>query len=312
MAVRTDAKGRHRVEFQQGGRRILRRCPPGTTKEQARLYEGELRRNLFAESALGQKPVVTLAAAIQLWLEHTLPEKKDQRMPKQNALHLAPYVKGKTVLQAPEAAQEARTAWQGVLAPATINRRLAVLKAASRYAWRQGWIEANVSGRIGKLREPAGRRVYLSAAEVKALTKAAKQPRAKAAIMILAYSGLRCGELLALPKLARNATHLPVRDSKTGEHRDVPIVAPLRPYLKHLPLGVAYRTLWDWFNAARAVTGLAVRPHDLRHTTASLLANAGVDLYVIGKILGHKAPATTARYAHLTDRTVARAMRKIA
>jgi site-specific recombinase XerD len=41
--------------------------------------------------------------------------------------------------------------------------------------------------------------------------------------------------------------------------------------------------------------------HDLRHTYASVLASAGLSLPVIGALLGHATPVTTARYAHLFD-----------
>jgi len=51
---------------------------------------------------------------------------------------------------------------------------------------------------------------------------------------------------------------------------------------------------------ARALAGLQdVRLHDLRHSYASLAAGKGVSLQMIGKLLGHRHPATTARYAHL-------------
>lgn len=43
------------------------------------------------------------------------------------------------------------------------------------------------------------------------------------------------------------------------------------------------------------------RIHDLRHTYASVLASAGLSLPVIGALLGHSQPATTARYSHLMD-----------
>ncbi len=50
----------------------------------------------------------------------------------------------------------------------------------------------------------------------------------------------------------------------------------------------------------RARAGLEnVRIHDLRHSFASIAAGAGVSLPMIGKLLGHTQPATTARYAHL-------------
>jgi integrase len=45
----------------------------------------------------------------------------------------------------------------------------------------------------------------------------------------------------------------------------------------------------------------SARLHDLRHTYASVLASAGLSLPVIGALLGHSQPATTARYSHLFD-----------
>lgn len=54
------------------------------------------------------------------------------------------------------------------------------------------------------------------------------------------------------------------------------------------------------WNAIRRSAGLSdVRIHDLRHTYASIGAGASLGLPVIGKLLGHSQPATTARYAHL-------------
>lgn len=41
--------------------------------------------------------------------------------------------------------------------------------------------------------------------------------------------------------------------------------------------------------------------HDLRHSYASILASAGKSLIVIGQLLGHSNPSTTARYSHLYD-----------
>ncbi len=49
------------------------------------------------------------------------------------------------------------------------------------------------------------------------------------------------------------------------------------------------------------ITRPTVRLHDLRHTYASVLASAGLSLPVIGALLGHTQPGTTARYAHLFD-----------
>jgi len=53
------------------------------------------------------------------------------------------------------------------------------------------------------------------------------------------------------------------------------------------------------FNAAVKEAGIEkFRFHDLRHTFATRLAQAGVDIYKISKLLGHKDVSTTQRYAH--------------
>jgi integrase len=56
---------------------------------------------------------------------------------------------------------------------------------------------------------------------------------------------------------------------------------------------------WYEFRAEAGLTD--VRFHDLRHSVASFLIAAGMSLPVVGSVLGHSRPATTARYAHLSD-----------
>ena len=54
---------------------------------------------------------------------------------------------------------------------------------------------------------------------------------------------------------------------------------------------------WDAIQRHAGLEG--VRLHDLRHTFASVGAGASLGLPIVGKLLGHSQPATTARYAHL-------------
>ncbi len=54
------------------------------------------------------------------------------------------------------------------------------------------------------------------------------------------------------------------------------------------------------------------RFHDLRHTFASRLANHGVDLYTIAKLMGHHSIRMTERYAHLSDMALRNALEKVA
>lgn len=64
------------------------------------------------------------------------------------------------------------------------------------------------------------------------------------------------------------------------------------------PSGAIDRT----WSRARSAAGLRdVRLHDLRHSFASIGVVDGLDLPIIGVLLGHKHAATTARYAHLAS-----------
>ena len=54
-----------------------------------------------------------------------------------------------------------------------------------------------------------------------------------------------------------------------------------------------------------------VRIHDLRHTFAANLKQQGVDLQVVGKLLGHARFETTLRYAHVSDQTLTAGLEKV-
>lgn len=57
----------------------------------------------------------------------------------------------------------------------------------------------------------------------------------------------------------------------------------------------------EWAALQKAAKIPDVRLHDLRHTYASILVSEGLSLPIIGALLGHTNPATTARYAHVFD-----------
>src|SRR5215217_797254 len=63
---------------------------------------------------------------------------------------------------------------------------------------------------------------------------------------------------------------------------------------------LAQELAWDRTKAGLRWRATA-RLHDLRHTYASILASEGLSLPIIGALLGHTQPQTTARYAHLLD-----------
>jgi len=59
------------------------------------------------------------------------------------------------------------------------------------------------------------------------------------------------------------------------------------------------------WQGARDAAGLPdLRIHDLRHSAASFMVNSGVDLFAVGKVLGHASVQSTQRYSHLANDTL--------
>lgn len=64
-------------------------------------------------------------------------------------------------------------------------------------------------------------------------------------------------------------------------------------------------TIKHGWHTVRDAAGLPdLRIHDLRHSAASFMVNSGVDLFAVGKVLGHANVASTARYSHLENTTL--------
>jgi integrase len=101
-------------------------------------------------------------------------------------------------------------------------------------------------------------------------------------------------------------------NTKTLKTRTIPVVPPLRRHLKSIPLGINYEGLKTGFRRAREAAEMPwVTFHDLRRSCATLMIQAGVDLFVVSKLLGHSSVAvTSARYAHLQVAQVQKGLRK--
>ncbi len=209
------------------------------------------------------------------------------------------------------------------LAAGTVNRHLACVRALFNAALRWQLYEGrNPSSSPGMLRE-VHRDKYLSPAETQGLFRAlAADPdeTAAAVLALLAVTGARRGEALKAKwenvDLERGLLTVP--RSKSGRTRHVPLsavaVAILQRQLAKRQLhpenphvfpstrreGQPVEGVRGAWRRARATAGLPddLRIHDLRHSFASALANAGTPLNEIGTVLGHTQLSTTTRYAH--------------
>jgi integrase len=138
-------------------------------------------------------------------------------------------------------------------------------------------------------------------------------PHGAAGLRLALFTGARSGEITAIQwahvDWERRLIRLP--DSKTNEPRTIHLSDAAVEVIKTVPrIGrfviagakpdEPYKNLGRAWIDIRETVGLQdVRLHDLRHSFASLAAGRGVSLLMIGKLLGHRVPATTQRYAHL-------------
>lgn len=314
MAVRKSG-GRWVVEFMQSGHRVFKRLPAEATRGDAVAYETKLRREIFDQATLGKRPQITLEYAIRQWLKEVNKGRKSERATESHAGQVIAVIgSSRTALVGNAAGFEGarQLLTGGEQKPSTVNRRLCVLKAVAKYAWKKGWTEENLSARITLLPENNARARYISKAEIESLIAACPDRQTAAFVALAAYAGLRQGEVMALRGEDVADGIIKITDSKSGEPRVVPVVADLLPFLNEVPLRSHKRTLYSSFKSACAGAGINdLVYHDLRRSVATILANSTppTPLGIVAHILGHKNLATTRKvYALVEDKTAKEAL----
>jgi integrase len=217
--------------------------------------------------------------------------------------------------------------------PYAANRVLALLSKMFNLSIKWQWRTDNPAKGVERNQEHKRQR-FLEPAEITRLMEALSAQEDKQAaniIRLLLLTGARRGEVLkakwAQFDLTKGAWTKPGATTKQKTDHRVPLNAPARQLLAEIrsdaeaaakkkgievsdtdwvfPGRVAdapregIKRPWDEIRKAAKLN--AVRVHDLRHSYASLLASTGLSLPIIGQLLGHTQPATTARYAHLLD-----------
>ncbi len=205
---------------------------------------------------------------------------------------------------------------QGIEA-STINRELVTVKSAMKKAGEWSYASSNIWG-VRKMPTVKKRPVFYTLEEIDSLLKAA-DPLWQTAINLGVYLGLRRGEMLNLKwedvdfqagivRIKPNEEWHP----KDREEREIPMHPAL---IEHLKIWRAasqngegrvipwyYKEIAFSQSYSRILKRAGINKgslHSLRHTFASHLAMAGVDLLRIGRMMGHSTVVTTQIYAHL-------------
>ena len=211
----------------------------------------------------------------------------------------------------------------GEVAPATVNRNLARLKHLFNTAIKWGYLYENPAKPVKLLRENNRRLRYLTKDEMDRLI-AVSTRNLKPIIVMAINTGMRRGEIFNLQWSHVDLKNriIEVADSKNGDQRFTHINDTLLNTLQLLPHRIDTPYVFPGKNGgrltdikkpflnARKRAGLDdVRFHDLRHTFASHLVMAGVDLTTVKEHLGHKSTKMTERYSHLSPKHKANAVR---
>ena len=206
--------------------------------------------------------------------------------------------------------------------PAAANRSLPVLSVILRQAVVYGHRPDGANPCAGLQSYPGrGSERFLTADEFRrlgaALAGQADTLPPASVVRLLALTGCRQSEVRTLEWRDYRSGHLFLRDSKTGP-RTVWLSSAARLVLDALPRTsrwvfpaanrggpMSTETLYGFWRRLRAAAGLpGLRLHDLRHSFASFALRRGETAPTIGRLLGHRDPATTLKYIHVADATV--------
>lgn len=191
----------------------------------------------------------------------------------------------------------------------TISNTPGYIRAAIKYAYTKVKIEHDETGKMAISRVNNERHVYKVRREMLAIARACKRRQTRAAIRVAFYSGMRLSEILRA-KVTRDGFSLAT--TKNGRPRIVPIHPKIAVIARRVRYTIQpYKLKDEWAKARKAAGFPDVRFHDLRHSAASEMINAGIDLYTVGGVLGLKTPTSTKRYAHLVTERLACAVATI-
>lgn len=212
--------------------------------------------------------------------------------------------------------------------PASTNRVLVLCRYIFNCAlkWEEPGLERNPTSGIALYPENNRRERYLKQDEARRLfaeLESSPNRQLPRIVAMLLLTGARKREVLDArwQDMDLDKRQWRIVFTKAGRPRHVPLSRGAMRLLASLPRGAGsvylfpnpktgrpYVSVFHSWNTARRRAGLAdVRMHDLRHSFASYVVNAGRSLYEVQTLLGHAHMSTTQRYAHLSQESLLQA-----
>ena len=203
--------------------------------------------------------------------------------------------------------------------PATVNRHLALLRSALNLAADSGHTHRDPMRGISFEAENNERDRICTAAEYERLKEGAEGDL-RVLVVVAYWTGMRLGEIAGLTRdrldLRAGTIRLRARDTKEGAAKALPLPAEAIEELHAVPARVDGRVFRcrvesysRQFSALVGELGIKdLRFHDLRHTAATRMHEAGVDILTIQAFTGHKTLAMLKRYTRVTEARMRRAL----
>ena len=253
--------------------------------------------------------------------------------------HLLPQIGRKSMryLSPPDVAIFVDHMKQKDYAIGTINRALVLLRYGFELAirWKEPGVEVNPVKEIKNIKDDNKLERYLCNKQAEVLMQAVAQSSnamLQHIVLFLIYTGARKNEVLQAcwqdVDWQKSSWRIP--KTKSGKVRHVPLSSGALELLKKLQnqiklthmgkqaifanpeTGKPFISFFYSWNSARVRAGMPeFRIHDLRHSFASYLVNAGRSLYEVQELLGHADIKTTSRYAHLSRERLAQAVEHV-
>lgn len=313
MPIRQDEEGIWHIEICIRRKRIHRRLPESAGKSGAKQLEAELRTAL----ARDRQPVIAgdppLSEVMALYMQDA-DHLRSPDTAKFHALRIGRWIEGRRASEARQVAAQIVKDLKGHYATATINRSLSTLRKALGLAFEEGLTREHYGAAIKRLPEHNARDVFLTLDQVKKLADHAS-PAMGAFLWVAVFTGLRRNEIIRLQPtdITRDLIVVQAGNTKTLKTRAVPIIPAVRPWLKQVPLSLTAEGVKTGFRRAREAAGMPhVQFRDLRRSCGSLLVQAGVDIFVVSKILGHSSVRVTeTHYAHLQVKQMKEGLAKL-
>ena len=313
--VKFKARGRLCYQFNRviGGRRIRinKILPKEWTRAQADEYDRIHSARIIADASGLERGSPYIEDAIHLYLTERVPQLKSAQSVHDDFFICHEYYAGKTFADLRDISKIYTLDMTNKLAAATIVKRLSLIRAACRFAWKHHDMGTDDPGaRMHLPKVNNARHYYIDRPQMIRIARR-MSIRSRRVLIIAFYSGMRRGEIFAAD-LERNTFCL--SDTKNSSPRHVPVHPKAAVYARACAIKKPLSMGWasHAFKIAATAVGMGhLRFHDMRHSSAAEMLKSEIQLYTVGKVLGHKSIRSTQRYAHLTTEALRDAVSKI-